>query len=78
MKRYGLVLTAVGAALLTGLALREAGWRSHPGREHRRAVREPAADPLSTSAAWRHRQNQPRPSPSLHNLLRGGSMQSRQ
>jgi hypothetical protein len=60
MKRYGLVLTAIGAALLTGLALRGGGWCSRPGREHGRAVREKVIDPLSTSAAWRYRQSQPR------------------
>jgi hypothetical protein len=62
MKRCGLILTTLCALFLTGLVLHKAGWLSS-----RAAAATPSDAPglhagqlLTSQAAWRYRQSQPR------------------
>jgi hypothetical protein len=61
VKCYGLILATLGMTLLSGWALRSAGWFSRPVREPARPCRPHArsADPLASESAWRYRQCQP-------------------
>jgi len=71
MKRYGLFLTTIAAVVLTGLALRGAGWFSHPlhgAWTAGRTVQHRSVD-LSTAAAWRYRQCQSWHKSGFHSLL---------
>lgn len=61
MKRYTLILTTLGTALVTALALHGAGWFARPATapaNDRGAVHK--VDPLSTAAGMQYRQCQPR------------------
>jgi hypothetical protein len=61
MKRYGLLLTTLGMALLTICVLRASSWFAQPARETDRQGHAHArpADPLASEAALRYRQCQP-------------------
>jgi hypothetical protein len=55
MKRYGLVLTTLGAIFVTSLVLHGAGWF----RREARGAYNRSANSLSRSALCRYRQGQP-------------------
>ena len=62
MKRKGLLLAAVGVLSLAGWIVHRTGRSSHSGTESAptRPRHTLSIDPLSTSAGWSYRQNQPR------------------
>jgi hypothetical protein len=61
MRRRGLILTTLGAVLLTGFVYLRSAWPS--GSEHQDTIRVVPADSsgdLNSEAGWRYRQCQPR------------------
>jgi hypothetical protein len=68
MKCSGLLLTALGFVVLTGLVLYAAGWFSRPAADE--GGLEKARRRALDAAALQYRQYQPRRGSSLHCLLR--------
>jgi hypothetical protein len=67
MKRSGLLLTALGSVVLTGLVLYAAGWFSRPAADATASAK--ARRQALDAAALRYRQYQPRRGSSMHCFL---------